>query len=48
MFKITQLQDLKLHILQFDAKLLMKQNIYQKVNLPLVEAKKSAWKQKLV
>ena len=40
MFQITQLQDFKLHILHFNLKLLIKQNIYHKVNLPLVEAKK--------
>ena len=42
MFQITQLQDLKLHILQFNPKLLIKQNIYHKVNLPLFEAKQLA------
>ena len=42
MFQITQLQDLKLNILQFNAKLLIKQNINHKVNLPLFEAKELA------
>ena len=41
------MQDLKLHIQNFNAKLWIKQNIYRKVNLPLFEAKKLAWKQKI-
>ena len=43
-FQVILAAGFKLHILQFNATLWVKQNIYYKVNLALFEAKKPAWK----
>ena len=40
-FQVILAAGFKLHILQFNAKLLIKQNIYHKVNLPLFSKKAS-------